>query len=142
MLIKPLLEILISLGIGAALGFVISLLNKLFKSRNNRLILCIFSVFAAVGFYFLFKNSWMGSFELSSLLICMMAGAIYVNFTKDNEKTYDVLDRFTSPLYMVFFILSGASLDLSIFISDLGLLVIIVASIYIVSRIIGKWLGV
>lgn len=141
MLIKPLLEILISLGIGAALGFVISLLNKLFKSRNNRLILCIFSVFASVGFYFLFKNSWMGSFELSSLLICMMAGAIYVNFTKDNEKTYDVLDRFTSPLYMVFFILSGASLDLSIFTSELGLLVIIVASIYIVFRIIGKWLG-
>ena len=141
MLVKPLLEILISLGLGAVLGIVIALLNKLFKSRNNRLILCIFSVFAAVGLYFLFKNSWMGGFELSSLLICMMAGAIYVNFTKENEKTYDVLDKFTSPLYMVFFVLSGASLDLSIFTSELGLLVVIVTAIYIVFRVIGKWAG-
>lgn len=141
MLIKPLLEILISLGIGAVLGFIISLLNKLFKSRNNRLILCIFTVFAAVGLYFLFRNTWMGGFELSSLLICMMAGAIYVNFTKENEKTYDVLDKFTSPLYMVFFVLSGASLDLSIFASKLGILVVIVAFVYIVFRVLGKWLG-
>lgn len=141
MLLKPIIEILISLGIGVCLGFIISLLNKLFKSRNNRLILCIFSVFAAVGLYFLFRNSWMGGFELSSLLICMMAGAIYVNFTKENAKTYDVLDKFTSPLYMVFFVLSGASLDLSIFASELGLLVVILAFIYIVFRVIGKWLG-
>lgn len=85
MLAKPVIEISISLAIGAVLGFVISFLNKLFKSRNNRLILCIFTVFSAVGFYFLFKNTWMGSFELSSLLICMIAGAIYVNFTKHKK---------------------------------------------------------
>jgi len=141
MLVKPLLEITISLGLGAVLGFVISLFNKLFKSRNNRLVLCIFSVFSAVGLYFLFKNSWMGEFELSSLLICMIAGAIYVNFTKENEKTYDVLDKFTSPIYMIFFVLSGASLDLSIFGSDLGIVVIIIASVYIVFRALGKWIG-
>lgn len=141
MLAKPVIEISISLAIGAVLGFFISLLNKLFKSRNNRLILCIFTVFSAVGFYYLFKNTWMGSFELSSLLICMIAGAIYVNFTKHNENTYDVLDKFTSPLYMVFFVLSGASLDLSIFFSETGLIVLIIAAIYIVFRVIGKWLG-
>ena len=141
MLAKPLLEILISLVIGAVLGFVISMMNKLFKSRNNRLVLCIFTVFAAVGFYYLFKNTWMGGFELSSLLICMVAGAIYVNFTKENEKTYDALDRFTSPLYMVFFVLSGASLDLSIFGGKLGLLVVVVALVYIVFRVLGKWIG-
>ena len=141
MLVKPLLEILISLGIGAVLGFAISFLNRFFKSRNNRLVLCIFTVFASVGLYFLFKNSWMGGFELSSLLTCMMAGAIYVNFTKDNEKTYDVLDKFTSPLYMVFFVLSGASLDLSIFASKSGLVVVIIATVYIIFRVLGKWLG-
>ena len=141
MLLKPFIEIAISLGIGAVLGFAISLLNKLFKSRNNRLILCILTVFASVGLYFLFRNTWMGGFELSSLLTCMMAGAIYVNFAKENEKTYETLDRFTSPLYMVFFVLSGASLDLSIFASKLGLIVISIAAVYIVFRVAGKWLG-
>ena len=101
-LVKPLLEITISLGIGVILGLLISLMNGWFKSRNNRLIWCIFSVFAALGFYYLFRSRNMGGFELSSLLICMMAGAVYTNFVKDSNRTLDVMDRFTSPIYMMF----------------------------------------
>ena len=140
-LIKPLLEILISLGVGTALGFLISLMNSWFKSRNNRLIWCIFSVFAALGFYYLFKSPMMGGFELSSLLICMMAGAIYTNFVKDSNRTLDVMDRFTSPIYMMFFVISGASLDLSIFFNSDGLIVLAIALTYIIFRVIGKWSG-
>ena len=140
-IIKPLLEILISLGVGVVLGFLISLMNGLFKSRNNRLIWCIFSVFAALGFYYLFKSEMMGGFELSSLLICMMAGAIYTNFVKDSNRTLDVMDRFTAPIYMMFFVISGASLDLSIFFNSDGLIVVVIAAIYIVFRVIGKWAG-
>lgn len=140
-LIKPLLEIIISLAIGTVLGFIISFMNSFFKSRNNRLIWCIFSVFAALGFYFLFKNQMMGGFELSSLLICMMAGAIYTNMVKDSNRTLDVMDRFTSPIYMMFFVISGASLDLSIFFNPDGLLVIIIAAVYVVFRVVGKWSG-
>ena len=141
MLLKPLIEIAISIGVGVVIGLFISLLNRVFKSRNNRLILCIFSVFLAVGVYYLFKNPQLGGFELSSLLMCMMAGAMYTNFSKDNGKTFDVIDRFTSPIYMMFFVLSGACLDLSIFFSGSGLLVLIVALVYIVFRVVGKWLG-
>ena len=140
-LIKPLLEIIISLGIGVVLGLIISFMNKFFKSRNNRLIWCIFSVFAALGLYFLFKSPKMGGFELSSLLICMMAGAIYTNFVDDSGRTLDVMDRFTSPIYMMFFVISGATLDLTIFFNKDGLLVLIIASIYIVFRVAGKWVG-
>ena len=140
-LIKPLLEILISLGIGAVLGFLISFMNSFFKSRNNRLIWCIFSIFAALGFYYLFKSEMMGGFELSSLLICMMAGAIYTNMVRDSNRTLDVMDHFTSPVYMMFFVISGASLDLTIFFNSDGLLVVIIALVYIVFRIIGKWSG-
>ena len=140
-LIKPLLEIIISLAIGTVLGFIISFMNSFFKSRNNRLIWCIFSVFAALGFYFLFKSQMMGGFELSSLLICMMAGAIYTNMVKDSNRTLDVMDRFTSPIYMMFFVISGASLDLSIFFNPDGLLVIIIAAVYVVFRVVGKWSG-
>lgn len=140
-IIKPLLEIAISVAIGTVLGFMISLMNRLFKSRNNRLIWCIFSVFAALGFYYLFKSPQMGGFELSSLLICMMSGAIYTNFVKDSGRTLDVMDRFTSPIYMMFFVISGASLNLSIFFNGDGLIVVAIAAVYIVFRIIGKWSG-
>lgn len=141
MLVKPLLEILISLGVGATLGFVISLFNKVFKSRNNRLAFCIFTVFAALGFYYLFRQPFMGGFELSSLLMCMAAGVIYTNFAKESGPTLDVLDRFTSPIYMMFFVISGASLDLTIFFNKNGLIVVGIAFVYIIFRVVGKWLG-
>ena len=141
-LIKPWIEIIISVGLGLVIGILISLLNKLFKSRNNRLVLCIFTVFAAVGLYFLFKEPYLGNFELSSLIMCMMAGAIYTNLSKDREEhTLDLLDRFTSPLYMIFFIISGANLDLTIFGSKKAVIVVIVAAIYIVFRVLGKYSG-
>lgn len=141
MLIKPFIEIAISLAIGTALGFFIGFMNRFFKSRNNRLIWCIFSVFASLGIYMLFKYPQMGGFELSSLLMCMMAGAIYTNMCKDSNRTLDVMDRFTSPIYMMFFVLSGASLDLSIFFNKNGLVVVAIAGIYVIFRVIGKWVG-
>ena len=83
----------------------------------------------------------MGGCELSSLLACMMSGAIYTNMCKDSGKTLDVMDRFTSPIYMMFFVISGASLDLSIFFNKDGLLVIAIAAVYIIFRVVGKWIG-
>ena len=138
-IVKPLLEITISLAVGAVLGFVISFANRFFKSRNNRLIWNIFSVFAALGFYYLFKK--IGGFELSSLLTCMMAGAIYTNFVKESGRTLDVMDRFTSPVYMMFFVISGASLDLTIFFNGDGLVVVLIALTYLIFRVVGKWGG-
>lgn len=140
-IVKPLIEISLSLVIGTAVGFLISWMNRFFKSRNNRLAWNIFSVFAALGFYYLFKAPFMGEFELSSLLICMMIGAIYANFVNDSYRTLDVMDHFTSPLYMMFFIVSGASLDLSIFFNKDGLIVLFIALIYVIARVVGKWTG-
>ena len=141
---KPLIEIAISIGIGIFLGVSISLLNKLFHSRNNKLVLCIFSIFASIGLYVLFKQDYMGSFELSSLLICMVSGALFTNLAKDSNRTLDILDRFTSPIYMMFFVLSGASLNLTIFFDDQGRfngIIILIAAIYLIFRVVGKYLG-
>ena len=140
-LLKPLIEIAISVVTGLVLGLLISLMNRFFKSRNNRLIWCIFSVFAALGIYYLFKSPYLGGFELSSLLICMTAGSIYTNFVSDSNRTLDVMDRFTSPIYMMFFVISGASLDLTIFFNKNGLVVLIIAVTYVICRFVGKWLG-
>lgn len=141
MIFKPIIEIVISLAIGALFGLLISFMNKFFKSRNNRLIICIFSVFAACGLYYLFKSEYLGGFELSSLLMCMMIGAIYTNLAKESGPTLDVLERFTSPIYMMFFVISGASLDLTIFFNENGLIVLAIAGIYLIFRVIGKWFG-
>lgn len=141
MIAKPLIEIVLSLAFGAVLGLIVTFCNKFFKSRNNRLILCIFSIFAALGLYVLFKNEALGGFELSSLLMCMMAGAFYSSLQPDSGRTFDVLDRFTSPVYMMFFVLSGACLDLSIFFDESGLVVLAIAGVYLFARVLGKWLG-
>lgn len=141
MIFKPIIEILISLGIGAILGLFISWLNRFFMSRNNKLVLCILSVFASLGIYILFKNQLLGGFELSSLLMCMMTGAIFANLCKDSDRTLDIMDRFTSPIYMMFFVISGASLDLSIFFNGSGLIIVGIAFTYIVARVVGKWFG-
>ncbi len=139
MLGKPLIEIVVSLGIGAALGFLMSFATRYFKSRANRVTWAIFSIFASVGLYSLFRLPQCGSFELSSLLMCMMAGAIYCNMGQEAGKVFDFMDRFTSPIYMLFFMISGASLDLTVF--SKGYMVLIVAIVYLVCRVIGKWLG-
>ena len=138
---KPIVEIVLSLAFGVVMGLLISFANRFFKSRNNRLILCIVVVFAALGLYLLFQNPSWGGFELSSLLMCMMAGAVYSSMRKDASPTLDVLDRFTAPVYMMFFVLSGASLDLTVFAGPQGYMIVIIAGLYLVFRVGGKWLG-
>ena len=139
MFAKPLIEIALSLAIGAALGFLMSFATRYFKSRANRVTWAIFTIFASVGLYNLFRLPECGSFELSSLLMCMMAGAIYCNKGEDSSKVFDFMDRFTSPIYMLFFMISGASLDLTVF--SKGYMVLVVAFVYLICRVIGKWLG-
>jgi Kef-type K+ transport system membrane component KefB len=139
MFAKPLIEIALSLAVGAALGFLMSFATRYFKSRANRVTWAIFTIFASVGLYDLFRLPECGNFELSSLLMCMMAGAIYCNKGEDSNKVFDFMDRFTSPIYMLFFMISGASLDLTVF--SKGYMVLVVAFVYLICRVIGKWLG-
>lgn len=144
-LVIPLLEIVLSLALGAALGFLITLGFKFFKSRNNRMIMCIAAILIVVGLTQLATSmDWKiagASFTFSSLLACMMSGAIVINFRNDAPLTFDLIDRWTSPLYMLFFVISGASLDLSIFTSKSALFIVIISLIYVVFRAFGKWFG-
>ena len=140
-LLKPLLSIVISLAIGAVFGLIVSLASRFFKSRANRTIWIIFSICACVGLYHLFQQPYMGSFELSSLLMCMMAGAFYVNLRKDALATLEVIERITPVIFMLFFVLSGADLNLSIFAGDAVLFLLFAAGFYLVFRVLGKWGG-
>ena len=145
LLVVPVIEIIASLALGAALGFVVSYACRFFKSRANRMILIIASIFVVVGLSMLASaKEWklLGeSFSFSALLSCMMIGAIFINFRNDANRTLERIDQFTPPLYMLFFVISGASLDITIFASDNAKLVIIVGIVYVIFRCIGKYFG-
>ena len=139
-LVWPLVEIVGSLVLGATLGFGISLGFRFFKSRANRSILIICAVLVVIGLSMLAKTyEWKVS--ISSLLACMMIGAIFINFRDDAGRTLERIDGITPPLYMLFFVISGASLDITIFASDGALILTIIALVYVVFRCLGKWLG-
>lgn len=125
---KPFIEIIVSLLFGAALGFVLSLLCKLFTGRGNRLACTLATLFFCLGIC--------DKFEMSTLLACMMLGAVFANASAVSDKIFEPVDRLTPPIYMVFFIISGASLNVRI-IPTLG----VIGVIYVVFRVIGKSLG-
>ena len=128
LLLKPLAEIAGSLALGVALGLVLVYVLRFFHSRGNKLALTIMMVFAAVGM----SSMW----GLSSLLVCMMLGATMVNLCAQSNVMLEQCDRFTPPLFLLIFVLSGANLDLSV-LPTVGM----VGVAYVLARAIGKTLG-
>ncbi len=128
MIIMPLLQVLLALFIGAILGFVLALSHRFFRSHTNRMSIVIGMIFIALGIS--------EKFGLSNLLMCMAVGAVYVNLRDDAENILTYIDDWTYPLFMLFFVLSGASLNIST-ITKVGLL----GSVYVVVRFLGKWAG-
>ena len=138
-LINPLLEITLSLGLGALLGWIFSEVEIYFYSRTKRLSLAIIFVILSVGFAKM-KFHLGGGLEIgfSSLLVCMMCGTMFCNLCDFSEGIMYKTERWASPIYVLFFVISGAELDLRVF-ADLAVVGIGVA--YILARSAGKILG-
>ena len=137
--VGPLLEIVFSLGIGAVLGFVLSKLEKIFHSNSNRLSLVIAFIFATVAITDIQNLELFGvHLHFSSLLTCMMCGTIFCNVCECSDEMMARSDSWSKPLLILFFVLSGAELDLSVFTQPL---LVLVGVVYIVSRCIGKYFG-
>ena len=128
LVVKPLVEIVGSLALGVVIGLVLVYVLRFFHSRGNKLSLTIMVVFAAVGL----SNMW----GLSSLLVCMMVGATMVNLCRQSDAMLEQCDRFTPPLFLLFFVLSGANLDLAV-LPTVG----VVGIAYVLTRAVGKALG-
>ena len=128
MVATPLIEIAGSVALGAALGAVLAFSARFFASRGNKLALSIAMVLAGVGLC--------DTLNLSSLLVCMMIGAVMVNISQQREVLMEQCDRFTPPLFLLFFVLSGANLDLSV-LPQVG----VIGVLYLVLRSAGKWSG-
>lgn len=138
-ILNPLLEIVCSLGLGAILGFVYSQVAKMFHSNSKRLSVAVTFVILAVALSKV-EIPLGGDVEIgfSSLLVCMMVGTIFCNICDFSEEMMFKTERWTAPLYVLFFVLSGAELDLRVFGS---LAVVGIGVAYIVSRSAGKIVG-
>jgi NhaP-type Na+/H+ or K+/H+ antiporter len=136
--VEPLLEIVLSLGLGAAMGFLFSFCERFFHSRSKRLSVSIGFVFLTIALSMLKFNIGGVHIGFSSLLVCMMLGTIFCNVCDFSEELMDRVDRWTAPLFVLFFVLSGAELEFSVFGE---VLILLVGVVYILARSAGKYSG-
>ena len=137
-ILEPIIEVVLSLGLGALMGFLITYFERFFHSRSKRLSVSVAFVFLTVAISMLEFKIGEVHVAFSSLLTCMMLGTVFCNCCDFSEELMDRLDRWTAPLFLLFFVISGAELDLTLF-GDV--LIVLVGVVYIVFRCIGKYFG-
>ena len=137
-LVEPLVEIVLSLLLGGIAGWVLFRVEKYFYSRSKRLSI-------SIGFVLLTVGLSMAEFEaggihcsFSLLLVCMMTGTVFCNICDFSEELMGRVDGWTAPLFVLFFVLSGAELNLKVLANPL---VLLVGAVYIGFRSLGKYLG-
>ena len=136
--VEPLVEIILSAGLGAVVGFLLDRVEHLFHSRSKRMTLSVAFVLLAVGLSMLKFNIGPVHCGFSLLLVCMIAGTAFCNVCDTSQELMERVERWTVPLNVLFFVISGAELDLQVLVSPVTLLV---GVLYIVARSCGKYFG-
>ncbi len=136
--VEPLVEILFSLLLGAGAGYVLDGSERYFHSRGNRISMSVAFVLLTVGLSMVEFRLGPVHCGFSLLLVCMMTGTVFCNRCDFSASLMGRLDRWTTPLSILFFILSGAELDLRILANPL---VLLIGAVYIAARSGGKILG-
>lgn len=137
-ILEPLLEVFLSLLLGFIMGLLFTLCEKYFHSRSKRMAVSVTFVMMTIALSsikFSLGNIHIG---FSSLLSCMMLGTVFCNICEVSEELMRRADRWTAPILILFFVISGAELDLGVF---ANLAVVIIGIVYILSRSFGKYFG-
>ena len=137
-ILNPILEIVFSLGLGAIMGWILTQLEKMFNSNTNRLNMTIAFVFLTVSLSMLDFHIGPAHISFSSLLVCMMMGTIFCNICPLADDLMEKSDKWTSPLLALFFVISGAELELNVF-ADMA--IVFIGATYIIFRSLGKYFG-
>ena len=137
-IVNPLLEIVASLALGAVMGWILTQFEKMFNSNTNRLNMTIALVFLSASLSMM--DFHVGPFHISfsSLLVCMMLGTIFCNICPLSEDIMERSDKWSSPMLALFFVISGAELQLSVF-QDSA--IVFIGIVYILFRCLGKYFG-
>ena len=138
MVVNPLIEVLLSILLGAVMGWVFTVCEKLFHSGSKRMSLSISFVLLTVALSMIKIEIGELHIGFSSLLVCMMLGTVFCNLCDFSEDIMDRADKWTAPLFVIFFVLSGAELRLDILAS---VSVLIIGAVYILTRSVGKYVG-
>ena len=138
LIIEPLMEVFLSIVFGGLVGMGLTWLERFFHSHRNRNALIVGSVVLTVAVSQLKIPIGPFTFGFSSLLVCMMLGTVFCNFCPLSEDLMLQADRWSGPAITLFFVLSGAALDFSVF-ADLS--VVLIGVVYILFRSLGKILG-
>lgn len=137
-IVNPIVEILCSLILGSVMGWILTQLEKMFNSNTNRLNMSIAFVFITVALSMMDFHIGPVHISFSSLLVCMMMGTIFCNICPLSHDIMEKADRWTSPLFALFFVISGAELELSVF-GDWA--IVVIGMVYILFRCLGKYFG-
>ena len=137
-ILEPLLEVVLSLGLGFVTGLLFTQCEKYFHSRSKRMAVSVTFVMMTVAISSLKFDVGRIHIGFSSLLACMMLGTVFCNFCEVSEELMERADRWTTPILILFFVISGAELELSVF-TDVA--VVVVGVVYIIARSIGKYFG-
>ena len=137
-IVEPIAEVVMSLLLGFVMGAIFTFCERFFHSRSKRLAMSVAFVLATVGLSKLSFEIGGVHIAFSSLLVCMMLGTVFCNMCDFSENLMDRLDRWTAPLFILFFVISGAEFELSIF-KDIT--IVIIGLVYILSRCVGKYFG-
>ncbi len=127
-LLKGILEIFGAIGVGIALGFIFSGLSTLVRTQAGLTLYTLGFLLLSIGIAL--------HLHLSILLTAMVLGATVVNLLKEEERFFASLKSIEYPLYLLFFVLAGANLEL-VSLKHVGIL----GAFYLVTRVVGKIIG-
>ena len=136
--VEPLVEIVLSFGLGSLMGLLLNWVERFFHSRSKRMTISVAFVLLTVGLSYLKFEVAGIHCSFSLLLVCMMTGTIFCNICSTSEELMDRVDGWTMPLNILFFVISGSELDLAVVVHPVT---IAVGVVYILSRSAGKYFG-
>ena len=137
--LEPIIEVVLSLLLGLIMGLLFTFVERFFHSRSKRLSMSICFVFLTIAIT-LIEDLEIGGVHItfSPLLTCMMLGTVFCNYCDFSEELMERVDRWTAPLFILFFVLSGAELKLKVF-EDIA--IVVIGLVYILARSAGKYSG-
>lgn len=136
--VEPIVEIILSLLLGSLMGWLLNFVEQFFHSRSKRMTISVAFVLLTVGLSQLKFQVAGVHCGFSLLLVCMMTGTIFCNICPTSEELMERVDNWVMPLNVLFFVISGAELDMNVLAQPVT---IIVGVIYIIARSLGKYYG-
>ena len=137
-ILEPILEVVLSLALGLVMGVLFTLCERYFHSNSKRMAVSVTFVMMTVALSSMRFEIGTIHIGFSSLLACMMLGSVFCNLCEVSEELMERADKWTTPVLILFFVISGADLDLTVF---ADIMVVLIGVVYIISRSIGKYFG-